>query len=104
MIYEDNPMHVEIVPTLVPVANEVEDEVENENDNSEEEVRIDVEGEPVIDPKRESVDDVKKTYCEIFGDVMILGSCVLFLLSFLGGFILFIVWLNSPNLFGTEHN
>jgi hypothetical protein len=98
MIYEENPMHIEIVPTLVPVANTVE------NDNSEEEVRIDVEGEPVIDPKRESVDDVKKTYCEIIGDVMILGSCVLFLLSFLGGFILFIVWLNSPNLFGTEHN
>ena len=103
MIYEENPMHVEIVPTLVPVANTVENENENEND-LEDEVRIDVEGEPVIDPKRESVDDVKKNYCEIIGDVMILGSCVLFLLSFLGGFILFIVWLDSPNLFGTEHN
>jgi hypothetical protein len=102
MIYEENPMHIEIVQTLVPVANEVEDELEN--DNSEEEVRIDVEGEVVIDPKRDSVDDGKKNYCEIVGDLLVLGFCILFTLSFIGGFILFLVWLNSPNLFGTEHN
>lgn len=102
MIYEENPMHIEIVQTLVPVANEVEDELEN--DNSEEEVRIDVEGEAVIDPKRDSIDDVKKTYCEIVGDSLVLGFCILFTLSFIGGVILFLVWLNSPNLFGAEHN
>ena len=41
MIYTDNPLHVEIVQTLVPLANEVL-----------EEIRLEVRAEEVVDPKR----------------------------------------------------
>ena len=42
MDYTDNPLHVEIVPTLVPIANEVL-----------EEVRLEVNAEEVVEPKIE---------------------------------------------------
>lgn len=84
MIYEGNPLHVEIVQTLVPIAREV---------------RIDVKSEPVIDPKNESIE---KNYCEIVKDVTFIGFCILLLFSLLGGFILFLIWIYNPNIFGTS--
>ena len=84
MIYEENPLHVEIVPTLVPIANEV---------------RIDVESEPVIDPKNE---ENEKNYCEIAKDIIIIGGCVFLLFCLLGVFILFIIWIYNPSVFGTS--
>ena len=83
MIYDENPLHVEIVPTLIPIANEV---------------RIDVESEPVIDPKNEGNE---KNYCEMVKDIIIIGGCVFLLLCLLGGFILFLVWIYNPIVFGT---
>lgn len=96
MIYTDNPLHVEIVPTLVPIANEVLDEV-----------RIEVRAEEVADPKREDESDQTeetepslKKKCEKILDYMYIGFLILALLGFLGGFILFLVWMSQPNLFG----
>ena len=86
MIYDENPLHVEIVPTLIPIANEV---------------RIDVESEPVIDQKNESIEN-KKNYCEIIKDVIIIGSCIFLSLCLLGGFILFLIWIYNPAIFETS--
>jgi hypothetical protein len=100
MIYTENPLHVEIVPTLVPIANEVLDEV-----------RIEVRAEEVVDPKREEEDEeteeieqpdqgLKKQCVNIlYWAYFVL--LIIALLSFLGGFILLLIWLNEPNLFGT---
>jgi len=93
MIYTDNPLHVEIVPTLVPIANEVLDEV-----------RIEVRAEEVVDPKREEAEQPEpslKKKCEKILDYMYIGFLILALLGFLGGFILLLVWMSEPNLFGT---
>jgi hypothetical protein len=87
MIYEENPLHVEIVPTLVPVANEV---------------RIDVAGEPVIDPKLERNDAVERTFYEKVKDYIIIGSCLFAMLILLGAFILFLIWIINQNIFGTD--
>jgi hypothetical protein len=97
MIYEDNPLHVEIVPTLVPVAHEV---------------RIDVAGEPVIDPKRDSVqsdesdesNETRKTKCQNALELSYFVFLILLLIGFLGAFVLFLVWIDSPNLFGKDPN
>jgi hypothetical protein len=94
MIDTDNPLHVEIVPTLVPVANEVLDEV-----------RIEVRAEEVVDPKREDAEQQEPSLnkkCEKILDYMYIGFLMLALLGFLGGFILLLVWMSSPNLFGTH--
>ena len=92
-----NPLHVEIVQTLVPVANEVFDEI-----------RLEVSGEEVVDPKIEppinnNLDTepskfMKKllNYCE----VAYMMFLVLLLLAFLGGFIMLLVWMSNPNIFG----
>lgn len=97
MIYEENPLHVEMVQTLVPVAREVQDEI-----------RINVAGEPVIDPKRYSDESSEinernrniKSKCENALDLAYIAFLILLLIGFLGAFILFLVWLGSPNLFG----
>jgi len=98
MIYTDNPLHVEIVQTLVPIANEVLDEV-----------RIEVRAEEVADPKREeepeqieeTVENFKKR-CENILEWVYIAFLIVALLCFLGGFILFLVWMTQPNLFGTQ--
>jgi nitrate reductase NapE component len=97
MIYEDNPLRVEMVPTLVPVAREV---------------RIDVAGEPVIDPKRDSVqsnesneiNETRKTKCQNALELSYFVFLILLLIGFIGAFILFLVWMDSPNLFGKDPN
>ena len=100
MIYTENPLHVEIVPTLVPIANEVLDEV-----------RIEVSAEEVVDPKREDesaqTEETEqeelslKNKCENILEWVYIAFLIIFLLSFLGGFILLLVWMTQPNLFGT---
>jgi hypothetical protein len=100
MNYEDNPLHVEIVPTLVPVAREI---------------RIDVAGELVIDPKRDSDESDEsneniernesiKTKCKNALELTYFAFLILLLISFIGGFILFLVWIDSPDLFGKDPN
>jgi hypothetical protein len=96
MIYTDNPLHVEIVQTLVPVANEVL-----------EEIRLEVRAEEVVDPKREEAEQPEpslKKKCEKILDYMYVGFLILVLLGFLGAFILLLVWMDSPNLFGKNSN
>jgi hypothetical protein len=115
MIYGSSPLHV---LTLVPVANVIE-----------ESVRIDVVGEPVIEPKREgereiegeyengSENDIRsesesgsesesefneKTYCKKVQDLLAVGFYLWFLLVFIGGIIVLLVWLNNPTMFGTQ--
>jgi hypothetical protein len=95
MIYTDNPLHVEIVPTLVPIANEVL-----------EEIRIEVRAEEVVDPKREEESEQQeesfKQKCEDILEFAYIGFLILVLLSFIGGFILLLVWMSVPKLFGTS--
>jgi len=101
MIYTDNPLHVEIVPTLVPVANEVLDEV-----------RIEVRAEEVVDPKSEEESEQReeiereepsfKKKCENMLEWAYIVFLIILLLCFLGGFILLLIWMNEPNLFGTQ--
>jgi nitrate reductase NapE component len=95
MIYEENPLHVEMVQTLVPVAHEVQDEI-----------RINVAGEPVIDPKRDSVqrNETRKTKCENAFDLVYLAFLILLLIGFFGAFILFLVWMSNPDVFGKNSN
>ena len=98
MIYTDNPLHVEIVPTLVPIANEVL-----------EEIRIEVRAEEVVDPKREEesgqIEEREESFkqkCEDILEFAYIGFLILVLLSFIGGFILLLVWMSVPKLFGTS--
>ena len=98
MIYEENPLHVEMVQTLVPVAREVPDEI-----------RINVAGEAVIDPKRDSVqsneiNETIKTKCENALDMVYLVFLILLLMGFFGAFILFLVWMDKPDIFGKTPN
>jgi hypothetical protein len=96
MIYTDNPLHVEIVQTLVPVANEVFDEI-----------RLEVRGEEVVDPKIEppinntEQSEFMRKLTKIF-DVAYIMFLLLFLLAFLGGFIMLLVWMSNPNIFGGQ--
>jgi len=90
MIYADNPLHVEIVQTLVPVANEV---------------RIEVRAEEVIDPKREEPEQGEQSFikkCEKILDYMYIVFLILVLLGFIAGLCLLLAWMSVPNLFGTE--
>jgi len=96
MIYTDNPLHVEIVQTLVPVANEVL-----------EEIRLEVRAEEVVDPKREEAEQPEPSLtkkCEKILDYMYVGFLILVLFGFLGGLVLLLVWMDSPNLFGKNSN
>jgi hypothetical protein len=97
MIYTDNPLNVEIVPTLVPIQVLIQVPVANE---LLEEVRIEVDGEPVIEPKIESNVVVSKK-CEAILDWLYIIILVLLAISIFTGFIIFLVWLNDNNLFGT---
>uniref|UniRef100_A0A6C0DXT8 Uncharacterized protein n=1 Tax=viral metagenome TaxID=1070528 RepID=A0A6C0DXT8_9ZZZZ len=93
-----NPLHVEIVQTLVPVANEVFDEI-----------RLEVRGEEVVDPKIElPINNNDSEQSEFMRkltkvcDVAYIMFLLLFLLAFLGGFIMLLVWMSSPNIFGGQ--
>jgi hypothetical protein len=93
-----NPLHVEIVQTLVPVANEVFDEI-----------RLEVRGEEVVDPKIEppinNNDSEQNKFMRKLTkvcDVAYIMFLILFLLGFLGCFIAFLVWMTSPDLFGDK--
>jgi hypothetical protein len=90
MIYTDNPIHVEVVQTLVPVANEV---------------RIEVRAEEVVEPKREDTEQrehslIKK--CEKIFDYIYIMFLILVLLGFITGLCLLMAWMCEPNLFGTQ--
>jgi hypothetical protein len=94
MIYTDNPLHVEIVPTLVPIANEVL-----------EEISIEVRAEEVVDPKREETEQIEESFkrkCENILEFAYIGFLILLLLALIGGFISLLVWMGNPNLFGTQ--
>ena len=80
MIYEENPLHVEIIP--IAIANKV---------------RIHVESEPIIEEKNEH----ERNYCK---DRIIMGIYLLLLLSIFGGFTLFLVWIYTPYVFGSRNS
>jgi len=98
MIYDVNPMHVDVIPILVPIANEI---------------GIEVMGEPVIEPKIERVPVVdtttnttnstntntNRTRCSYILDLACIGVLMLIILGILGGFIALLVWFNDPRLF-----
>jgi len=90
-----NPLHVEIVQTLVPVANEVFDEI-----------RLEVRGEEVVDPKIERPNNTGQSEFMIkltkICDIAYIMFLILFLLGFLGAFIAFLVWMSKPELFGGQ--
>lgn len=90
-----NPLHVEIVQTLVPVANEVFDEI-----------RLEVRGEEVVDPKIEQQNTTSQSVFMIkltkICDVAYIMFLLLFLLGFLGGFIALLIWMMNPDLFGGQ--
>lgn len=90
-----NPLHVEIVQTLVPVANEVFDEI-----------RTEVRGEEVVDPKIEPPNNTRQSDFMIkltkICDIAYVMFLILFLLGFFGGFIAFLVWMYKPELFGGQ--
>jgi len=90
-----NPLHVEIVQTLVPVANEVFHEI-----------RLEVRGEEVVDPKIEPpINNRQSEFMRKLTkvcDVAYIMFLLLFLLAFLGGFIMLLVWMSSPNIFGGQ--
>jgi len=94
MDYTVNPMMVERVSVLVPLATVID-----------EPVRIEVRGEEVVDPKLETQDNtdnennniwVKMKFWAEISFILMLG------LAFIGAFILFLVWMTDPTLFGPE--
>ena len=93
MIYTDNPIHVEVVQTLVPIANEI---------------RIQVRAEEVVDPKREETEQTDhgeqslKKKCEKILDYTYIVFLILVLLGLIAGLCLLMAWMSEPNLFGTQ--
>ena len=91
MICDVNPMHIDIVPTLVPIANEV---------------GIEVMGEPVIEPKIERIpennNNTNRSRCSNILDWAYICFLILLILGILGGFVILMVWLNDPRLFGSQ--
>jgi nitrate reductase NapE component len=94
MDYTVNPMMVERVSVLVPLATVID-----------EPVRREVRGEEVVDPKFATQDNtdtennniwVKMKFWAEISFILMLG------LAFIGAFILFLVWMTDPTLFGPE--
>ena len=86
----ENPIIAKSIQMLVPVASEV---------------RLEVRGESIIEPKRPSEDESSdrnnnKTFC----DKVQFWSEIIFIvmigLAFFAGFISFFVWMYEPTLFG----
>lgn len=96
MIYDVNPMHVDVIPILVPIANEI---------------GIEVMGEPVIEPKIERFPEVDNTNttntnnntntsrCSYILDWIYICFLILIILGIFGGLIALLVWFNDPRLF-----
>jgi len=95
MICDVNPMHVDVIPILVPIATEI---------------GIEVMGEPVIEPKieRVPVDNNNNTInnntnntsrCSYILDWIYICFLILIILGIFGGLIALLVWLNDPSLF-----
>ena len=72
----ENPLHVD----KIPIANLVP---------------IEVEAQPILDPKNESS-------CEKTWDYIQLVGAILILLGMLAGMILFMVWMFNPRVFGNN--
>jgi hypothetical protein len=83
----ENPMHVEIMPVAKVIGIEVNSEV-------------------LIEPKREreleNRNIIPETFCEKVRFWSELSGIILIGFAFLAGFVLFLVWLINPNIFGTE--
>jgi hypothetical protein len=83
----ENPMIVEIMPVANVVGIEVNSEV-------------------LIEPKRERESESRNiipvTFCEKLRFWSEMCVFVLIGFAFLAGFILFLVWIISPNIFGTD--
>lgn len=98
MICDVNPMHVDVIPILVPIATEI---------------GIEVMGEPVIEPKIERVPVVdntntttnttntntNRTRCSYILDLAFICFLILIILGIFGGLIALLVWFNDPRLF-----
>ena len=89
-----NPMTVEQFPVLVPVATAIE-----------EPVRIEVRGEEVVYPKvyTQNINNNNNTNNNFWVNAKFWGEMSLLVmvgLAFVGAFILFLIWLNKPDLFG----
>jgi hypothetical protein len=80
----ENPIIAESIQMLVPVASEV---------------RLEVSGESIIEPKRPSED--AKTFCEKLEFWMEISFIIILGLAFFAGFISLFVWMADPTLFGT---
>lgn len=80
----ENPMLVEIMPVANVVGIEVNSEV-------------------LIEPKRQSESEIPQTFCEKFSFWSEIYALLIIGLAFLAGFILFLVWLINPNIFGTKN-
>ena len=99
MDYNVNPMMVERVPVLVPLATVID-----------ESVRIEVRGEEVIEPKIETRNsntdnDTNNENKNIWVKIKFWTELFLILmlgLAFIGAFILFLVWIYNPEIFGPE--
>ena len=87
----ENPIIAQSIKMLVPVASEV---------------RLEVRGESIVEPKRPSEDDSiernnNKTFCEKLEFWMEIFFIVILGLVFFAGFISLFVWMCDPTLFGT---
>ena len=82
---------VEMIPTLVPIANTVIIDVAAESVYDEQKA-------PTTPSLRHDDDDEEppQTCSEVAKDMMVL----LCMLSFLGGFIVFLIWMNKPSIVG----
>jgi len=88
----ENPMIAERINVLIPVANEV---------------RLQVRGESIVEPKRPSEDEssdgnINKTFCEKVKFWLEIFFIMMFGLAFFAAFISFFVWMADPTLFGPE--
>jgi archaellum biogenesis protein FlaJ (TadC family) len=83
----ENPMLVEIMPVANVVGIEVNSEVLIEKRQRESESR----------------NTIPQTFCEKFSFWSEIYVLVIIGLAFLAGFMLFLVWLVNPNIFGTEN-
>ena len=84
----ENPILIEIMPVAKIVGIEVNSEV-------------------LIEPKRqiesENRNIIPLTFCEKVRFWSEISFVIIIGLAFLAGFILFLVWLFNPNIFGTEN-
>jgi hypothetical protein len=85
----ENPIHVDVILELIPVQEFIP--VANV-------IRTEVNGRQLIEHKVETDDD-RLSRLQIWASIGALG---LLLMTILGGFVAFIIWLNNPELFGSS--